>query len=149
MGNLVSEICSDIDTVSGDLNELMQRAAYCFENYRGLCSEAWPEDIRMVNVSKEEVDKLKISLENFISQKKEQFYFGTAFWAYGKAATRKDLPFLKNNLEKNLDADANVLYQIMCAIGNVGENIFNGERSSMLDEEKNRSLARRYIEKQL
>lgn len=73
---------------------------------------------------------------------------GSAYWALGKRSDTRDLALLVAALRRELPRDADVAYQIMIALENLGEPIFPPTRSerSALDRAENRADAERYLQ---
>ena len=72
---------------------------------------------------------------------------GSAYWALGKRRDPRDLAPLVAALRRELPRDADVAYQILIALENLGEPVFppeQRERSSR-DHELNRAAALRYL----
>ena len=69
---------------------------------------------------------------------------GSAYWALGKRRDPRDVTPLVAALRRELPRDADVAYQILIALENLGEPIFPRERSSR-DHEANGAAAQRYL----
>ena len=72
---------------------------------------------------------------------------GSAYWALGKRRDPRDVTPLVAALRRELPRDADVAYQILIALENLGEPIFpreQRERSSR-DHEANGAAAQRYL----
>ena len=73
---------------------------------------------------------------------------GSAYWALGKRRDPRDVAPLVGALRRELPRDADVAYQILIALENLGEPAFppeQRERSSR-DHELNRAAALRYLD---
>ena len=73
---------------------------------------------------------------------------GSAYWALGNRRDPRDVAPLVAALRRELPRDADVAYQILIALENLGEPVFppeQRERSSR-DHELNRAAAQRYLD---
>ena len=72
---------------------------------------------------------------------------GSAYWALGKRRDPRDVAPLVGALRRELPRDADVAYQILIALEELGEPVFAPERRerSVLDHTENRSDAERYL----
>lgn len=140
---IINNICESISQKK-NLPEEIVRAAYCFENYHGMDSDAWDADIRNSQFTPEAIHQLKVEIKEFIEKYQNNEFIGTAIWAFGKISDISDKEFLRKLLDLYLDKNPQVLYQIMCALDNIGEKIFI-EPSSIIDDDKNAFLAKQYL----
>ncbi len=71
----------------------------------------------------------------------------SAYWALGKHRDPHDLAPLVAALRRELFRDADVAYQILIALDNLGEPVFPPEQRdrSSRDHEPNRAAAERYL----
>ncbi len=146
MEDVISNLCSLLEKpIESDMQEALLRVAFAFENYKGFPSDAWPDEIKSISVSQEDAFYLKEKLINFIQSRPSAMLLGTSVWAFGKIADKHDKAFLDEILEENVEGDSEVLYQIMCALGNIGVRLFNSGESSMLNIEENRAAAKKYL----
>jgi hypothetical protein len=74
----------------------------------------------------------------------------SAYWALGKRFRQELIPTFKKWLQKELEEnDAEAVYQILIALGNMEEPVFNDDRdgsSSSSEKELNLRDAKRYLE---
>lgn len=70
-----------------------------------------------------------------------------AYFALGKRCDPRDIPFLRGRMKAELDRDPQLLFQVMIALENMGEDVFSPERNSysILDADLNRNDAIRYL----
>jgi hypothetical protein len=142
---VVQDICDAISNKRGNLQDQLVKAAYCFEHYLGMPSDAWSDDVKNSEIDQRAVFKLRSVLIGFIEANQTDVNVGTAVWAFSKIANPDDKDFLIRLLSIYIENDPQVLYQIMCALSNVGESIFDGNISSLVDYEQNISLAKKYL----
>jgi hypothetical protein len=72
---------------------------------------------------------------------------GVGSWTLGKCVDETLKPVLVSVLQRQLQGDAGELFQAMIALDILREPVFaDVTHRSILDEEKNRELARRYLE---
>ncbi|MEW8073997.1 MAG: hypothetical protein AB2826_26655 [Candidatus Thiodiazotropha sp.] len=143
---IIEDICTVVSNKGIDLQHQLVRAAYCVENYKGFPSDAWDEDIQEINITQAQVLMLKATLFEFIKDNLDDPNVGTAIWVFGKIAVTDDKVFLVGLLKRYVDNNPQVLYQVMIALNNLGEVIFNEKSSSLIDYELNVNLAKKYLE---
>ena len=143
--SVIQSICDSISNRDKNLQDQFLRAAFCFEKFQGMTSDAWDNDILNANFSSMDVLHLKNVIEAFIKNNPKDNDIGTAIWSYGKVCDRSDREFLMGLLSTYLKKDPIVLYQVMCALDIIGEVIFS-ESSSIVDYEKNIRLASAYLD---
>ncbi|CAA0121107.1 Uncharacterised protein [Halioglobus japonicus] len=143
---IIEGICISLASLDGnDLNDVILRCAFCFENYKGLPSDAWPEDISSVVISESDAAKLKQQLVNFIKNEDSGSpLLGSAIWALGKSVVKNDIEFLVDTLKRCLCVSSENLYQVMCVLDLLGENVL-GSSSSLFDSKENQEKAICYL----
>lgn len=146
MEKIITDLCNSLESSSNiNTQEILMRVAFIFENFNGLPDEAWPDDIKYITVMKEDAFYLKGKLKEFIKSKPEDVLFGTSVWAFGKIAEKSDKNFLDILLMEGIYGDSESLYQIICALGNIGVKLFDGGGSSMFEVEENIDAAKKYL----
>ncbi len=145
MLDLIKDLCDELADKEKCSQETFLKVAYVFENYRGFPDDAWPEDVKSINVDKYDFLLLKDCLQERISTETDVQLVATAIWAFGKAAEESDKGYLSTLLARYVDQDGNITYQVMCALGNIGIKIFENGGGSVLDVEVNRAAARKYL----
>lgn len=147
MNNIANQLVQLLDSNNADHQEIILRIAFCFENYRGLPKEAWPIDIQLIKINDSEVELLKQTLKDFILTNNNESIQGSAIWAFGKIADKSEIHFLQKLLGSNINGSAQTIYQILCVLDALGENVFLGHgESSVLDSDNNISYAKQYLE---
>lgn len=107
-------------------------------------SLAWPDDLIVETISKEQITRLKQTIIDFIESTPTHANIGTAAWALSKTGDRRLVPALRRLLRANVHGDAAAMFQIMIALRNCGEAIL-ASGGCTLDEEENRKDALNYL----
>lgn len=147
MNQIVYRVANSIDNVGPEIEDELINIAFIFENYLEMSNEAWPDEIKNINIDLQEINFLKKKLISLLTKQISDKLFGTAIWAFSKICKEEDFGLLLGFLIKYQDGDSEVLYQILCALDNIRMNIL-GNSSSMFDIEKNRILAKEFIKKE-
>jgi hypothetical protein len=123
------------------VHEALLNAAFLFEKSRGMSPCAWPDEVVESNASSEDVCRLRDAVVMYTRRT------GVGSWTLGKCFDESLKPVLLSVLKRQLHGDAGELFQVMIALHNLREPVFGDESShSILNEQKNRDLARRYLE---
>jgi len=126
---------------AGAVNDALLNAAFLFEKSRGVPPCAWPDEVAQSSATPEEMHRLRDAVVKYVQRN------GVGSWTLGKCFDKTLKPVLVSVLQRHLQGDAGELFQAMIALDNLREPVFGDVRSrSILDQEKNRELARRYLE---
>jgi len=102
-----------------------------------------------LDVEGQELDFLAATIRETLAAEAglDPIILSAAYFALGKRCDPADVPFLRDRLKVELNRDPQVLFQVMIALENMGEDVFSPERDSysILDAELNRSDAIRYL----
>ena len=133
-------------------SENLQDIALIFEQSNGNTLDA--NDINIINNSgfnEYKISEIENMLVNSLVAEKSVSLRGSIYWALGKRFNKKLIPnfrsWLKNEIELK---EAGALYQLMIALDNLEEPIFDIDRDgsySSLDKDLNLRDAKKYIEK--
>lgn len=105
----------------------------------------WPEVIAEP-AGPADVARLRGRLVDLVRGEASAPVAGAAVFALGKLHDPGLTGFFVEVLQRYLNADAAVLYQVMIALDNLGVNVFAGRRSmSVLAEQENRALAAEFL----
>jgi hypothetical protein len=143
MAPIIENIIAVLDRQPGAeaVNDALLNAAFLFEKSPGLPPCAWPDDVVESNLSGEDIRHQRDALVTYVQRS------GVGSWALGKCFDESLKPVLVSVVQRQLRGDASELFQAMIAPDNLGDPVFGEVHSrSILDEEKNRELARRYLE---
>ena len=142
MSPLVDKIVSVLETqLSGPaVDEAILDAAFLFEKARGWPPAGASDAVMQSDVSAEDVVCLKSRLVAFIERG------GRGSWALGKTCDPALRPVYAGVLRREIDGDAGELFQAIMALQNIGECFDESGSYSLLDESRNRALARRYLD---
>lgn len=144
--NIIESLIKELRDGSAT-QDTITKVAYCFENYNGMPSDAWPDEIKSIALDKEEVKLLKVALFKYINAlSNTSSKTASAIWSYGKIADVHDKAYLSEVLRKYLH-DNSVIYQVMCVLDSLGEDILNSS-NSLFDVEVNKLSAETYLSKQ-
>jgi hypothetical protein len=126
---------------AGAVDDALLNAAFLFEKSRGVPPCAWPDKVVESNASGEDKRGLRDAVVTYVQRS------GVGSWTLGKCFDESLKPVLVSVLHRQLQGDAGELFQAMIALDNLREPVFEDVLSrSILDEQKNRELARRYLE---
>ena len=125
-------------------------AAFCFEAARGVRhSDFETEIIEESGLETTPPDELAQILWHWLATEgADSPLRGSAYWALGKRRDPRDLAPLVAALRRELPRDADVVYQILIALEDLGESAFPPEQRgrSSRDHELNRAAAQRYLD---
>lgn len=146
--NLLEKIESDL--ASEDLStrlDALYFAGCLFEKQRGLSDSNWPEEVTSYEIVEDGTTRLKKNLRSSIltMSKKDPIYASSAVFVLGKAYDNDLKGFFIDVLKANVDGDHRIIYQVLIALSNLGENVFPFGIVSEFDEEENRIAARAYL----
>lgn len=126
---------------AGAAHDAFLNAAFLFEKSRGVLPCAWPDEVAQSNASPEDMRRLRDAVAKYVERN------GVGSSTLGKCFDASLKPVLVSVLQRQLQGDAGELFQAMIALDNLHEPVFGDVSSrSILDEQKNRDLARRYLE---
>src|SRR4051812_7912742 len=126
---------------AGSVDDALLNAAFLFEKSRGVPPCAWPDEVAQSNASPEDIRRLRDAVVKYVKRN------GVGSWTLGKCFDESLKAVFVSVLQRQLQGDAGELFQAMIALDNLREPVFGDVRScSILDEEKNRELARRYLQ---
>lgn len=137
-------------------NDQLEEAAYIFEKVNGNSHSDFENRIiaesNLTRFNPPELERIIFEgLENGI-------YDGladriSAYWALGKRFNRDLIPYFKKWLQKESDLnDQQAVYQLLIALGNMGEPVFNSDReggSASWETELNMRDAKKYLKKNI
>lgn len=95
-------------------------------------------------VTTADAQQLKSALIEIVAGGAQNDETGAALWALGKLHDVSLKPIFQNALRASLEGDANILWQAMCSLDLLGENVLRGG-GSLRDENANREKARSYL----
>lgn len=138
-----------------DIQEAIGNAAFLFEkshahqagdDYRG-DNLGWTDEVDAEPVDFAARDRLRDTLVAFVKRRPDDLNCGSAYWALGKLHDSSLRDLYAEALEYYLNAgEPTVLFQVLIALDNIGERIFEGVGGSGSNEyEKNERLARNYL----
>jgi hypothetical protein len=144
---------------SDNIHEATLQTGFVFEKHvgmgRGLTpaeqmeQRGWSQEVAETSFSEDDVIQLKEAVIQYIRQHPMEAEAGGAIWALGRAFDFSMKPILIQALRAQVDRDPGAMFQAMIALVNIDEDVFAGNTSmSLIDVEKNRDLARAYLEKQ-
>lgn len=120
--------------------DALRNAGYLFEKFNGLPGSGWPDEVAAANVSDENIARLQRAVVAYVERE------GVGTWALSKCDDPALKPVLLAVLRRQLEADADELFQAMIALQNLGEPVFGDDwDQSILDQSRNRELAREYL----
>ena len=128
---------------------LLTAAAFRFEAARGVLHSSFEtEFIADAELTTVPPDDLAHTLWHWLATEgADSPLRSSAYWALGKRRDPRDVTPLVAALRRELPRDADVVYQILIALEDLGEPVFppqQRERSSR-DHEPNRAAAQRYL----
>lgn len=134
---------------SEDQQNSIYLIGYIFEKYNGYKGDDIPALLEGVNINENMVDSLKKSLVDYSYLDIDETNRSSLFNALRKTRDEKLKKYFLSELEKEIEKSAGVLFQIMLALHDIGEDCFAGRQSlSILDEEENIADAKAYLKKQ-
>ena len=147
-------------TISGDADEprvhALGEAGFLFERSIGHPPDTcWSEQVATAEMDIDARARLRDAVVAFVRQHPQDPAVVTAYWALGKLEDRSlvDLYrwalgyYLDNGEPPNRPRGASALFQVLVALGNIGERPYgaDGGGSGALDDERNARLARAYL----
>lgn len=135
-------------------NDQLEGAAYIFEKAHGNRKTDYEEEMIMASsltdLSPGDLEKVIVDGLN-TGVYEDSFERVSAYWALSKRFNKDLIPAFKNWLKKELVlADPRTVYQLLIALGNIGEPVFNPDReggSSVMETELNLRDATDYLTK--
>ena len=122
---------------------------YAFEKFRGLDDGYTPIEVRTADIDNNDIVVLKNMLVDYLSGNPSELNRASAYNALRKTLDENLKEYLVEALRKELDDSAIVLYQIMMALTDIGEDCFDGRQSlSEFDVEENIASAKQYLVKE-
>ena len=119
-----------------------------FERFRGHGSDDIPEEINGIDINVNIVEDLKGSLVNYLASNPSEINRASAINALRKTLDENMKGFFMTALKNEINGSPVVLYQIMIALNDLGEDCFNGKQSlSEFDIEENIDSAKKYLDR--
>ena len=144
---MIDEIKRDLKSLDEEVQQhSIHLIGYAFEKHRGCDDGAVPVELNQLDINNDVVNDLKDALINYLANQPSELNRGSAYNALGKVYDSSLKEFLVDALNKEVEQSPTVLYQIMVALGNLGEDCFDGKESlSMFDFEENIMSAKKYL----
>ena len=130
--------------------ENIEAVAYLFESTVGsTLDETQLNCVKKAGITQSDVPALVRALKNSVQNIRaaDCGYRSKVYWALGKLYSDELLEFFQQMLEKEIGRNVEVAYQIMIALDNLDEPIFDPGREifSVLDHKENLKDAMKYI----
>jgi hypothetical protein len=123
-------------------NDFLSAAGFAFEKQRGITLGPFElSAIEEFSLADANCAQLANEIWDSLAGEKPDAYRVAAYWALGKQLNGSDKPKFVSALVRELPKSAHATYQIMVALENLGERVFNPNRGGTTYDEAELNLA--------